>query len=463
MIFTSIRWRIQAWHGALLLAVVTGFGFTAHRLASENRMRQIDEELQGHSVQLSIAVPPTSAGGAPGPGNRRSPTREPGSLTDSITSSGAWFVVWQPDGSVQVRSSNAPAELTVPGHVPGDEFHAMRTRGDMREFVRFTKADRCFLVGRDIHSQLAELRQLGWYLTSACATVLVLGLLGGWWLSTRAIRPIQDISATAEKISAGDLSQRVDAGGFADELRRLAEVLNSTFSRLEAAFAQQARFSADAAHELRTPVSVMLTHAQNGLASEPLTEEQREAFQASQRAAQRMRRLIESLLELSRFDAGQEDLKREVFDTGEMARDCVTLLQPLAAAHDVNLRCEISAAPCVGDATRVSQVITNLLSNAIEYNRRNGEVRVKVQMQNGSALLEIADTGVGIAQAELPHIFERFRRGDASRSGSQHAGLGLAICQAIVTAHGGSIEATSEPGLGSTFTVRLPGGTFPNR
>ncbi len=183
----------------------------------------------------------------------------------------------------------------------------------MREFIRFTKADRCFIVGRDIHLELAELRRLAWYLAATGSGVLTLGLAGGWWLSSRAIRPIESISAIAEKIATGDLSQRIDAGGFAEELRRLAGVLNSAFARLDAAFTQQARFTADAAHELRTPVSVMLMHTQNGLASEHLTGEQREAFEASQRAAQRMRRLIESLLELTRFDAGQETLKREGF------------------------------------------------------------------------------------------------------------------------------------------------------
>ena len=458
MIFSSIRWRIQAWHGALLVAVVTGFGFTAHRLASADRLRQIDEELQARSVQLSVAVPPGSDGEPARGTNRRPPPREGGSLTDQIIAGGAYFIVWQPDGTAQVRSSNAPPGLAVPSHVSGDEFHGMQTRGTMREFIRFTKADRCFLVGRDIRAELAELQRLAWYLTAAGAAVLAFGLAGGWWLSTRAIRPIENISATAEKIATGDLSQRIDAGGFADELQRLAGVLNSTFSRLDAAFPQQARFTADAAHELRTPVSVMLMHAQNGLASEHLTDEQREAFEASQRAAQRMRRLIELLLELTRFDAGQETLKRESFDVGDVARDCIALLQPLADARGIRFLCDISPAPCSGDSTRVSQVIVNLLSNAIEYNRERGEVRLTVRLENGSVMLSVADTGAGISRGEIPHIFDRFRRADASRSGSQHAGLGLAICKAIVAAHGGSIEAASEHGVGSTFTVRLPGG-----
>lgn len=395
MIFSSIRWRIQAWHGVLLLTVVTGFGVTAHRLASADRLRQVDEELQAQSAQLSVAVPPASDREPIRPANRRPPPRESGSLTDQIVAGGAYFTVWQPEGSLQVRSPNAPDSLAVPSHSSGDEFHTMRTRGTMREFIRFTRADRCFLVGRDISPELAELRRLAWYLTTAGSAVLALGLLGGWWLSARAIHPIESISAIAEKIAAGDLSQRIDPAGFADELRRLAGVLNSAFARLDAAFTQQARFTADAAHELRTPVSVILMHTQNGLASEHLTGELREAFEASQRAAQRMRRLIESLLELTRFDAGQEILRREEFDLSVTARHCVELVQPLADSRAVTLHFEGSATSCAGDPDRIGQVITNLLTNAIEYNRERGRVHVTVARTNGTAALTVADDGRG--------------------------------------------------------------------
>ena len=144
--------------------------------------------------------------------------------------------------------------------------------------------------------------------------MLLLGLAGGWWVATRAIRPIEAISATAVKIAGGDLSQRINAADTESELGRLAGVLNSTFARLEAAFAQQARFTSDASHELRTPVSVILSQTQTALSRERTSSEYREALEACQRAARRMRKLTESLLELARLDAGQEPMKRERFD-----------------------------------------------------------------------------------------------------------------------------------------------------
>ena len=153
----------------------------------------------------------------------------------------------------------------------------------------------------------------------------------GWWLVTRALRPIRAIGEAAEKIATGDLAQRIDARETESELGQLAGVLNATFARLEAAFAQQARFTADAAHELRTPVTVILMQVQNALTAGGLADEQREAMEASERAAQRMRRMIESLLLLARLDAGEETSRRERVELGAMVREAVEMLQPVAA------------------------------------------------------------------------------------------------------------------------------------
>jgi len=305
--------------------------------------------------------------------------------------------------------------------------------------------------------ELAELHHFAWSLSGIGGLVLVLGLTGGWWLSTRAIRPIEDISATAVKIAAGDLSQRINVADTDNELGRLAGVLNSTFARLEAAFAQQGRFTADAAHELRTPVTVILTQVQTALKQERAAAEYRATVEACQRAAQRMRGLLESLLELARLDAGQEPMRTRRFDLARTVSDCVELVQPLAAERGIKIQSELPALEIVGDPGRLAQVFTNLLSNAIHYNKDHGEIRVSVQRRDGAALVTVADTGEGISEQDLPHVFERFFRADKSRSSAAgRNGLGLAISKAIVTAHGGGIEVESKPGAGATFTVRLP-------
>ena len=285
--------------------------------------------------------------------------------------------------------------------------------------------------------------------------ILCLGLAGGWWTVSRAMRPVSEISSAATKISAGDLSQRISIAETESELGQLAAVLNSTFARLDAAFAQQRQFAADAAHELRTPVSVMLTQAQTALSRDRSSAEYRESLEACQRAAQRMRRLIESLLELARLDAGQEVLKRLPFDFSKTISDCTESLKPLADERGVKIVSALPPVEITGDADRLAQVITNLLTNAIQYNRDGGQVHVKLESQNGLAVLSVHDTGSGIAAEDLPRVFERFYRGDKSRTGA-NAGLGLAISKAIVEAHGGTIEAASQEGAGTTLTVRLP-------
>ena len=168
-----------------------------------------------------------------------------------------------------------------------------------------------------------------------------------------------------------------------------------------------------------------------------------------------MRKLIGTLLELARLDAGQEQMRQLKFDLSQTARSCVELVRPIADEHGIKIHCELSTVDCVGDSERLAQVITNLLTNAIQYNKPGGEIRIAAQSRDGTAILTLSDTGVGIPAEDLPHVFKRFYRGDKSRTGG-NTGLGLAISKAIVEAHGGAIEVSSEEDAGATFTVRLP-------
>ena len=286
--------------------------------------------------------------------------------------------------------------------------------------------------------------------------ILFFGLIGGGWLVSRAIKPINEISATAAKISAGDLSQRINVAEAESELGQLAAVLNSTFARLETAFAQQKQFASDAAHELRTPVSVILTQTQTALNRERDAASYQLTIEACQRAAQRMRKLIESLLALARFDAGQEVLKRMRLDFSKTVADCVDLVQPLAEERGVKIISKLAPMEFTGDFERLAQVVTNLLTNAIQFSHTAGEVRVDLELQGSLAVLTVADAGQGIAPEDLPRVFGRFYRADQSRTGSGNSGLGLAICKAIVEAHGGTIEVASDENVGTTFIVRLP-------
>ena len=506
MMINSIRGRLQLWYGLILVALLAGFGMTAYQLERGRQMRRIDGELERRVNLLATGLrPPPRGSGRPGdrppteplrearppfaePFDKRQP--EPGlqvpprslqlpaqvmNLFEAGDTKGFYYVVWERDGQEFARSANAPAEIPVRERPSRNELPPAadrpprgranppepppRTRGEFREASLVTLRGEIVLVGRSIATETGELRLVAVRLAGVGGAVLLLGLAGGWWIASRAIRPIDDISATATKISSGDLAQRINVANTDSELGRLAGVLNATFARLETVFAQQRQFTADAAHELRTPVAVMLTQVQSALSKERSGPEYRETLEACQRAAQRMRRLTESLLALARLEAGRETMKGRQFDLAGIARECVELIRPLAAERGVKLICEYRTIECEGDPEPLAQVITNLLTNAIQYNKDQGEVRVTMRSNRGAVELMVADTGQGISADDLPHVGERFFRADKSRTGSTgHAGLGLAISKAIVEAHGGTLEVASQLGTGTMVTVRLPTG-----
>jgi len=371
---------------------------------------------------------------------------------------GIYVAIWDADGSRIEVQTNAPADLTLPAQTESaDSGPHFRNRGTLREGYDFNREGRCVLIGRSIEPELSEMRGFAAILVGAGVSVLALGLAGGWLIANRAFRPIDAISTTAGRISAGQLSERINVADTDSELGQLAGTLNSTFARLEASFAQQKQFTADASHELRTPIAVIISEAQTTLARERTPKEYRETIEACLDTAQQMRQLTESLLELANLDASQQATKREPLDLSELVRRRVEFIHPLADRRGLKLICNFSPAKTSGNADHLGLVVNNLLSNAIHYNKLNGEITVTTGVETNQAYVSVSDTGVGISPQDLPLIFDRFYRADKSRSRAEgRSGLGLAICKAIVEVQGGRIEVTSELGAGSTFTVRLP-------
>ena len=492
-IFKSIKWRLQLWYGLILVVVLAGFGIVAYQMERNRQFGRIDQELHRRVNVLANALhrppprrqdanqqpfdrpPPDRLSDEGPPGQNFRPPREfhlpeqDAHFFDASDPHFFYFIISLREGKELARSTNAPpipAEITdehidsVNSIAPRviESPQSLKTSGirTHREILEILTSGEMIRVGCSIASELNDLRDTAFFLTTIGGLILLVGLVGGWWLISRAMKPISSISATAAKISAGDLSQRINIAEAESELGQLAAVLNSTFARLETAFAQQKQFASDAAHELRTPVSVILTQTQTALNRERDAASYKQTVEACQRAAQRMRKLIESLLALARFDAGQEILKRQQFDFSKTISDCAELVSPLADERGVKISVEAEPIEIIGDSERLAQVVTNLLTNAIQYNQPNGEVRLKLDSQNGLAVLTVADTGQGIAAQNLPQVFGRFFRADSSRTGAGNSGLGLAIAKAIIEAHGGTIEVASEENSGTIFTVRLP-------
>jgi two-component system, OmpR family, sensor kinase len=488
-IFKSIKWRLQLWYGLILVVVLAGFGGTAYQLERGRQLRRVDGELHRRFDLLARALhsPPRRQNFEQRDFNRPPPGQFPedglpehgfeqpqrfylppeaAALFGTNTSSDFYFQIDGRDKKGIARMGN------FPGHTSSSAYEFIRGNpelgpnnmkppksigsGEFQELFDLLPSGEFVLVGCSIAPELKELRRTALNLTAVGGVILFVGLVGGWWFVGRSLRPIAEISSTAVKISAGDLSQRINVAEAESELGELAAVLNSTFARLETAFAQQKQFASDAAHELRTPVTVILTQTQLALSREREAADYKQTIEACQRAAQRMRKLIESLLELARFDAGQEVLRRLPFDFAGTVADSVELVQTLAEEKKVKISSDLAPLEITGDSGRLAQVVTNLLTNAIQHNQPEGEVLVKLEAQGGLAVLEISDTGNGIAPEDLPRVFERFYRADQSRTGNGNSGLGLSICKAIVEAHGGTIEVASQENAGTTFTVRLP-------
>jgi two-component system, OmpR family, sensor kinase len=488
-IFKSIKWRLQIWYGLILVIVLAVLGFTAYQLQRQELFGRIDNELQRRLGTIADALHGHGPERGRPPFDRPPPDQMPGDfpppegqqprefqlppqaegLFDLSDPHHFYFVIYGRDGNEIAHSTNGPSvtmtldttkfleSQNVPPNIFSNKRPAIETVGPNQQLftARQLPSGETIWVGCSIAPESHELQMTALKLTGVSAIILFFGLAGGWWISSRAIRPVENISATAVKISAGDLSQRINTADTESELGQLAAVLNSTFARLESAFAQQKQFASDAAHELRTPVSVILTQTQAALIRERDPGEYKQTVEACQRAAQRMKKLISALLELARLDAGQEQMKRLRFDFAKTVTDCVELVRPLADERHVKISTELAPLEIEGDAERLGLVVTNLLTNAIQYNHDGGEVKAALKAENGMAVLAVSDTGQGIPAEDLPRVFERFYRADRSRS-SGNAGLGLAISRAIIAAHGGSIDAASEENAGSTFTVRLP-------
>src|SRR5213594_385291 len=318
------------------------------------------------------------------------------------------------------------------------------------------------LAGADLRS--AELGPDA--LLSTFALVLPLGLalalLMGSWISRRALAAVDQIITEVREITDGrSLHRRLAEPLVKDELGRLAATLNQMMTRLERSFAALRRFTADASHELKTPLTVVRAGVERAITRPDTAPETLAALEETLQEVNRMTELLDSLLTLARADEGRAELHREPVDLRQILEEAGETGELLAEHAGVGIDIRLPAEPVVVsvDRSRVRQLALNLIENAVKYTPRGGQVSVELGSSNGRAVFTVADTGIGIAPGDLPHVFDRFWRADSARTRTSEragTGLGLAICKWIAEAHGGTIEVQSRPGRGTTFTVGLP-------
>ncbi len=283
-------------------------------------------------------------------------------------------------------------------------------------------------------------------------------VLGGWWLTRKALAPLSKLTEGAERISVHNLSEKLPQPGTGDELDRLTEVFNRMLGRLDASVAQIHDFTLHASHELKTPLTILQGEIETVLRDPTCTEANREFLASQLDEIQRLVKIAEGLTLLAKADAGQIVLARETVDLHELVQDSFADAQVLARPREISVeltQCE--EVTLLGDRHRLRQLLLNLMDNAIKYNRPGGRVTIALARDGNGVGLKITNTGPGIPPEELARAFGRFQRGAAARSlHVEGCGLGLSIAEWIVKAHGGTIQLASPPGALTEVSVHLP-------
>ena len=395
---------------------------------------------------------------------------EPGPLPPSFVRLDRLVQIVDGSGAVLARSANlgssrlpAPPELLLRLAAGETVFQTLRGYGEepvrlVSVPVRSGGALKAVQVAGsldDVDHVVASAGLL--FLVLGIALVLALGSAGAL-LTRRAFVAIGDVVQQARRIGEGSLDKRLPHPGTQDEIGGLVETLNEMLGRLEHAFEAQRRFTADASHELRSPLSRLRTELEVALRRPREPAEYVETLRSCMEEVERLTLLVEELLMLARLDTGQERSPVEAVALPRLAEDVARRLEPVARERGVELVVE-PAPPIQARIGRGSGdlVLANLLDNALKFCPQGGRITVRVAVEDGEAVMSVADTGPGVSRGELPHLFDRFFRGQAARGGgAPGTGLGLALSQAMVKAHGGRIEAANGPAGGALFTVRLP-------
>jgi two-component system OmpR family sensor kinase len=456
----SIRAKLTLWYLSLAALVLVAFAVAIYLYFSHGLLNAIDASLRNNAERFAQAVGHPSATDEPAqPGVLMlvpqfvSVVDRDGKVTDQIPDAEGHEVPVIKPALERAAREWAPqfdeVSLSATEHVRIITWPSRDEDGEMFFVV----------VGQSLRDVQRAQKQLVLLLAIANPLALLLASLGGLWLTKKSLSPVDRLTRAAERIGRGNLTERVEEPRSRDEIGRLAATFNQMISRLEQAFERERHFTADASHELKTPLAILRGDIEVALRRPRTPEEYQRVLKSSLEEVSRLTKLTEDLLTLARSDADESVLEHEPVQLGQLAADACAYIAPLADSAGVELTYHVPSSAVVveGDQKRLTQLLVNLLDNAIKYTASGGSARLALSVEDSFAVVEVSDTGRGIPAEALPHIFERFyRQTDPRDSRVTGFGLGLAISKWIADAHGGSIEVVSNPGDGSTFTVRLP-------
>src|SRR5438552_14639188 len=474
----TIRGRLTVWYSAALVLTLTAFAivlYVARRRASYD---DLDQRIRSEA-DLTAAILGESYR-ARGVLVTYDSTRKPALVADIkavLEAVPDYLLITAQDGEILYSSSNASLtyqqvvqlrKLMTPP-LSGRPAGTVRLEPDGPELryvahivsgagPRFGS----LLVAADVRTAELAVAQLLSTLLLIVPIGLIAAILVGSWIARGALEPVDRIISEVREITDGrSLHRRLAVPMQKDDLARVAATVNQMVTRLERSSAALRRFTADASHELKTPLTVVRAGVERAITRPDLPPETLAPLEETLQEVNRMTELLEALLTLARADEGRADLHREAVDLRDIIAEAGETGELLAEHAGVGIEIRLPPEPLVlaVDRSRIRQLALNLIENAVKYTPRGGQVSVELGGNDGRVVFSVADTGIGIAPGDLPHVFDRFWRADSARTRTSEragTGLGLAICKWIAEAHGGTIEVQSRPGRGTTFTVGLP-------
>ena len=460
----TVRARLTLWYVSALALILVVFGVAVYAMLSRALHRRVDEALRS---TLEIAVTSLTNDAEEGQSSQSAAQ----STATELSSSQQAMLIFDGEGRLlaahpQAESRHVP--LPDLGAIPDDAVHLSTAGGQGHDHrlaarrVRIGPAGTPYIILasqslRPVEGELESLREALYFATPAA---LLLAGLGGWFLARQGLAPVAAMAKSAREIGAGSLGRQLPVANPRDELGQLATTFNELLARLEAAFAEQRRFMADASHELRTPLAVMSMAADVNLRKEHQEEaEYREALRMMAEQAHRLIRIVEDMFTLARADSGRYPLRKEPLYLDDLLAEVARAGSLLASGKGVTVELHnLPESAFHGDEDLLRQMLLNLVGNAVKFTPTGGSVRLGLERRGDEYLLSVSDTGPGIPAEARAHIFERFYRADKSRTRAKDggAGLGLPIARWIARAHDGDLELADPEGEGATFLVRLP-------
>jgi heavy metal sensor kinase len=456
----AIRFQLTAWYSAILAAALIAFGALGFFALKRSLFHAVDESLKDRVTGVRRFMEEQTA--SLSVSEIRDEFREHSVLGPG----GDLFQVCDVTGVWLYRSApleNANVAIQLPGQVEEPGVFADRVvAGTLLRFytkpVQLLGKRYAIQVASSVDELVEGMQNFHWALLLTTPAVLLGATAGGWWLSRRALAPVDAITAAARSIEGGSLHRRLPVSSTDDELQRLSSTLNQMLDRIEHAFERVRRFTADASHELRTPVALVRTTAELALRKPRSEREYRDAMLEILKETERTTELLEDLLNLARADAGKACLELSSVQASEVLREAGAVGERLAEYKGVAFEISRVAPGLLVRANReaLRRLLLILVDNAVKFTPGGGKVELSAELLDGTLELAVRDTGCGIRSDDAPHIFERFYRADAARGrDSGGVGLGLALAEWIAAAHETAIEVETKEGAGSTFRFRL--------